>query len=151
MSLSDAVLAQVRARVLPLPLEVNDTVAVERRIVPGPEQAPDIELHIYRPANPVSRACIYHIHGGGYVTGNPSEFSTMLRPLAESLGCVIVSVDYRLAPETRHPGPVEDCYAGLVWLHANCAPLGVDSARIGVMGESAGGGLAAVPSIRRRA
>jgi acetyl esterase/lipase len=62
---------------------------------------------------------------------------------ARDLGAVAVSVDYRLAPETCHPGPVEDCYAGLVWLAANAARLGVDPGRIAVTGESAGGGLAA--------
>ena len=67
----------------------------------------------------------------------------MHRPLAEELGCVIVSVDYRLAPETPHPGPVEDCYAGLAWTFAHAGELGIDPARVGVAGESAGGGLAA--------
>ena len=65
------------------------------------------------------------------------------RKRVADLGCVWVSVDYRLAPETPHPGPIDDCYAALSWLHHNAAELGVESSRIGVSGESAGAGLAA--------
>ena len=64
-------------------------------------------------------------------------------PLAADLDCCIVSVDYRLAPETRFPGAVEDCYAALAWLLTNADDVGIDAARVGVIGESAGGGLAA--------
>ena len=71
----------------------------------------------------------------------------MHRPLAARLGCCIASVDYRLAPETRFPGAIEDCYAALSWLVFNARELGIDPARIGVMGESAGGGLAAALSL----
>lgn len=150
VELSDAILPQMRARVLPMPPDTDDGVTVERRAIPGSERAPDLELLIYRPAETRSRTCIYHIHGGGYVAGKASEFSAMLRPLAASLGCTIVSVDYRLAPETPHPGPIEDCYAGLVWARDNCAALGADPAQIGVMGESAGGGLAAALALLAR-
>jgi triacylglycerol lipase len=74
----------------------------------------------------------------------------MHRPLAEALGCVIVSVDYRLAPETAFPGAIEDCYAGLTWTVAHAAELNIDTARLGVMGESAGGGLAAALALLAR-
>ena len=67
----------------------------------------------------------------------------MVRSLASLIGCLIVSVDYRLAPETPHPGPVNDCYAGLRWIQDHCGQLDVDPDAIGLMGESAGGGLAA--------
>ncbi len=86
---------------------------------------------------------LLHIHGGGYVLGLAESNDPDNRLLARELGCVVVSVNYRLAPETAHPGPVEDCYAALVWLATHADELGVDPARIGVKGESAGGGLAA--------
>lgn len=106
--------------------------------------APDVRLHIYRPAGATGALpCIYHIHGGGYVAGAAAPLEPVHRAMAFDLGCMIVSVDYRLAPETPYPGPLEDCYAGLAWLFANASEIGADPARIGVMGESAGGGLAA--------
>lgn len=106
--------------------------------------APDIELWIYRPhKSERTLPCIFHIHGGGYVAGNASDMEATHRPLAADLGCCIVSVNYRLAPETPHPGPIEDCYAALAWLFQNAGELGVDPSRVGIMGESAGGGLAA--------
>ncbi len=83
------------------------------------------------------------IHGGGYVGGAAVTLEPVHRHLVEILGCALVSVDYRLAPETPFPGPLEDCSAGLAWLHAHAAELEIDPARIGIRGESAGGGLAA--------
>ncbi len=87
--------------------------------------------------------CILHIHGGGYVLGSAASMAPLYKPLVHKLGCALVAVEYRLAPETRAPGAVEDCYAALTWLAAHASDIGVDPARIGVMGESAGGGLAA--------
>ena len=83
------------------------------------------------------------MHGGGYVLGTADMTLATDATYALNIGAVSVSVDYRLSPETAHPGPVEDCYAGLAWLHANAAALGVDTSKIVVTGESAGGGLAA--------
>jgi triacylglycerol lipase len=151
MMLSRDNLDEVRNRVLPLPPIEESGVDLERIMAPGPEGAPEIMLHVYRPrAAPRPSPCIYHIHGGGYVVGKASDLEPVHRPLAASLGCAIVSVDYRLAPETPFPGPVEDCYAGLAWTFANATALGLDAARIGVMGESAGGGLAAALALLAR-
>ncbi|CAN5494586.1 alpha/beta hydrolase [soil metagenome] len=151
MTISAATLNAMRNREMPaIPFDASgSTLAL--RSVPGPAGAPDIGLHIYLPddaARPLP--CIYHIHGGGYVAGTAAMGEARHRPLVKALGCALVSVDYRLAPETPHPGPVEDCYAGLAWLVANAEALGIDPARIGVMGESAGGGLAAALALLAR-
>jgi acetyl esterase/lipase len=93
---------------------------------------------------------VLHVHGGGYVMGSPDMGAPTNAAYAAQIGAVVVSVDYRLAPETPHPGPVEDCYAALAWLHANADELGVDRARIAISGESAGGGLAAALTLLAR-
>lgn len=139
-------LAQMRGMEFAAP-EIENPEAVERwqESAPGPDGAPDISLIVYRPATRSEDLlpCIFHIHGGGYVSGSASGMEPQHRAVAETLGCIVTTVEYRLAPETPYPGPLEDCYAGLRWVHANAACLGVDTGRIGVMGESAGGGLAA--------
>jgi acetyl esterase/lipase len=83
------------------------------------------------------------IHGGGYVIGSADQEDLGVKNIVSAVGCAAVSVDYRLAPDTPHPGPVEDCYAALRWLSTHAGELGVDPARIAVGGGSAGGGLAA--------
>ena len=138
-----------------LPVENNPglaaRVAMETRAVPGPDGAPQVSVRIYTPreGNGV-RPCIVHMHGGGFVVGTAAMLDPMHRALALDLNCVIVSVDYRLAPETPFPGGIEDCYAALAWLFTEAPNLEVDSGRIGVMGESAGGGLAAALALLAR-
>ncbi len=125
---------------------------VATRHVPGPAGAPDVPLLICRPAGVAAPAgCLYFIHGGGMIFGDSRSggFLGMLDH-AEQLRLAIVSVDYRLAPETPHPGPVEDCYAGLSWTVAHAAELGTDPARVIVGGVSAGGGLAAATALLAR-
>lgn len=144
--LSDETLPDMRNREATLPLPPVDPTGttLERRQVPGPAGAPDITLHIYKAEGVTGPLpCIYHIHGGGYVGGSAAQLEFFLRPLVRELKCALVSVDYRLAPEHIFPAAIEDCYAGLGWTIANADALGVDTKRIGVMGESAGGGLAA--------
>jgi acetyl esterase/lipase len=144
-------LPAMRERALPrLPMPPVD-VRFDLIEAPGPAGAPPVPLHVYR-ANGVARAlpCILHIHGGGYVAGRAGDLADLHRQLANDLGCAIVSVDYRLAPETTFPGNVEDCYAGLAHVMAEADALGLDRARIGVMGESAGGGLAAALGLLAR-
>ena len=124
----------------PLP----DGLARSERFIPGPEGAPDVRVLIYSPAGrSTPRPALLHIHGGGYLFGVPEINDVANRRIALALDCVIVSVDYRLPPEATYPGPLEDCYAALSWLFGQAESLGVDPKRIGVAGESAGGGLAA--------
>ena len=91
-----------------------------------------------------------HIHGGGYIIGSPEGSDAQNLLLAYEIGAVIISVDYRLAPENPIPAPLDDCYAALGWFHENSEELGIDRARIGIGGESAGGGLAAALAIKAR-
>ena len=126
-------------------------VAIENRTIPGPAGAPDVPVRIYSPEGLTQTvAWILHIHGGGFVMGNlDSELGSCVG-LCRDLGVVVVSVDYRLAPETPYPGPLEDCYAALQWVSGNGAQLKIDPARIAVFGLSAGGGLAAATALLAR-
>ena len=90
------------------------------------------------------------MHGGGYILGSAADSIGEVQALCKSMGCTAVTVEYRLAPETTYAGSVEDNYAALKWLHGNAAALGVDPRRIAVMGESAGGGHAALVAIAAR-
>jgi acetyl esterase/lipase len=92
---------------------------------------------------PTTSPAILHFHGGGHVLGVPEMNKVQLMRWAAELGCLVLSVDYRLAPETPFPGPMEDGYAALAWLHQQAATLGIDPKRIAVSGESAGGAMAA--------
>jgi triacylglycerol lipase len=119
---------------------------VEREVVtvPGAAGGSPLRLLWYRPTEARGPLpALLHIHGGGYVVGTPEMSDAANRGLVADLGCAIFSVDYRLAPETRAPGAVEDCYAALEWMSRNARMLDIDPQRIGVKGESAGGGLAA--------
>jgi len=121
-----------------------EPVAAEERWVPGLDGAPDVRVLLHRPAGAEAAApAILYIHGGGMVAGTPDMYSGALRDLALATGALVVAPDYRLAPETPFPGGLEDLHAVLLWLHANAADLGVDPARLVLMGDSGGGGLAA--------
>ena len=124
---------------------------ITERRVPGPAGAPDISLLICRPNGVTTpTAALYNIHGGGMIIGDCRTGLAPTLEWAEELGAAVVSVEYRLAPETPHPGPVEDCYAGLVWTAAHAGELGIDPERIVVAGGSAGGGLAAAVALLAR-
>ncbi len=120
----------------------NPNVTSEDRTVPGPEGAPDIMVRIYRPVGVTGTLPgIYYIHGGGMILGDVAGEDATASSLCEQVGAVVVSVEYRLAPEHPHPAPVEDCYAGLRWMAAHAAELGYDPDRLALYGGSAGGGL----------
>jgi acetyl esterase/lipase len=110
-----------------------------------------MSVRVHRPVGLADPApCIYSIHGGGYVLGSNAMDDAVFDRWCQDFGCVGVSVEYRLAPETPYPGPLDDCYAGLAWTFAHAEELLVDPARIGINGVSAGGGLAAALALLAR-
>lgn len=128
----------------PVDLTANGAVTVEERQVPGPDGAPDITLLILSPAQDRGpKAGIYFTHGGGMVSGDRRTGVEAFLPFVAEGGAVVVSVEYRLAPEHPDPAPLLDCYAGLEWTAKNVAELGIDPERLIVAGTSAGGCLAA--------
>jgi triacylglycerol lipase len=153
VELTDEALPAMRERSFPLPFDpaLAETVSRTVRANPGPPGAPDVSVSCYRPKDTEGALpCILHIHGGGFILGSATEMQGPHLALTAALGCAIVSVDYRLAPEAPFLGSVEDCYAALAWLNAHPDLAAVDASRIGVMGESAGGGLAAALALLAR-
>jgi acetyl esterase len=113
-------------------------VIIEDRQVPGPAGAPDVAVRIYTPEGLEGEVPgLLHIHGGGFVIGDLETEHGACVALCRNLGIVVVSVDYRLAPETPYPGGLEDCYAALQWVGANCGALHIDLDRLGIFGQSA--------------
>lgn len=117
---------------------------------PGPDGEAEVPIRLFEPPADGLRPAILHIHGGGFVAGSAAMNDTQNAARALAHDAVVASVDYRLAPETPFPGPLEDCFAALEWLLTHAEALCVDPARIVVMGESAGGGLAAALSLLAR-
>jgi acetyl esterase/lipase len=112
------------------------------KVIDGPDGP--LEVFWFDPTpNDKRRPCMLHIHGGGMVIGSVRQMPHGAASLAASLNIPVASVEYRLAPETPFPGPQEDCFAALLWLATNSEELGIDPERLGITGESAGGGLAA--------
>jgi acetyl esterase/lipase len=137
---------------MPQPPPDRTDVHKQDRRVPGPAGAPDVPVRIYRPVSPAAapRACVFEIHGGGFMMGNIEMMDPWCQKVAAEIDAVVVSVEYRLAPEHPFPAGVEDCYAALAWTAANARQLGIDPARIAVAGQSAGGGLAAATALLAR-
>lgn len=122
----------------------SENVNKEDRKVPGPESAPEVPVRVYRPAGSSGTLPgVLWIHGGGYVIGGVEEDDLVCQHVAETVECVVVSVEYRLAPEHPFPVPFEDCYAALKWMASNAQELNMDPDRIAITGPSAGGGLTA--------
>ncbi|MES2493583.1 MAG: alpha/beta hydrolase [Pseudomonadota bacterium] len=127
---------------------LHGLVQVEALEVPG---TPPVPALLYRPVGTGgARPAILNIHGGGFVCGDAAREHDAMLELAAALDCVILSLDYRLAPEHPYPAPADDCAAGLAWLHASVDALSIDPNRIAVRGVSAGGGLAAGLALRAR-
>lgn len=123
----------------------------EKRVIPGPRGNADLVVYVINAGQKDKpRPAILHTHGGGFIMGNALDAVADMQELAALLDCVIVTVDYRLAPETTFAGSCEDNYAGLKWLRDNAIQLGADPDRIALAGESAGGGHAAILAITAR-
>lgn len=121
---------------------------IEDRSIPGP--LGDIPIRIYTPDAPAPRPALVYLHGGGWVVCNLDTHRVVCSAIARRAGAVVVAVDYRLGPEHKFPAAVLDSYAALEWTAANAAALGIDSGRISVGGDSAGGNLSAVVSLKSR-
>ena len=118
---------------------------------PGSADNQEVKCLLYTPNNSDSgRPGYVHIHGGGYIMGSAEGSDIGNLAICSKLGVVVLSVEYRLAPEHPIPAPLDDCYSGLAYMHNNATDLGVDNSRIGIGGESAGGGLAAALAIMAR-
>jgi acetyl esterase len=139
----------VEARGRPNPLEAAPEAvgSVTARAIPGP--AGPMGVRIYRPRDPL-RAALVYFHGGGWVMGSLESADASCRAIANRSRCVVISIDYRLAPETKFPGAVEDAYAAVRWVADNAAELRIDPERIAVGGASAGGNLAAAAALLAR-
>ncbi|WP_133917253.1 alpha/beta hydrolase [Streptomyces sp. NBC_00582] len=127
----------VRARASDLPPPVIHEVY--DRTVPGAEA--EIPVRVYRPGPEAGLPVLVYLHGGGWTVGGLNGVDALCRTLSTAAGCVVVSVDYRLAPEHKFPEPLDDCFRALTWVSSHAAELGADSSRIAIGGDSAGANL----------
>lgn len=125
-----------------------EVAKVEERTIPGPDS--ELPVRIYTPAGPGPFPVLVWFHGGGWVVGDLDAADGTARRLTQGAECVTVSVDYRLAPETKFPGPADDCYAATMWAVQNAAHINGDASRVAVGGDSAGGNLAAAVALMAR-
>jgi acetyl esterase/lipase len=127
------------------------SVAIRDQKIPGLRGGPDVKVRIYSPQRGRGDApALVWIHGGGFLIGNLDQDDHTCVRMAEKVGCVVVSVEYRLAPEYPFPAGTEDCYAALLWIGTSAVELEIDVSRIAVGGMSAGGGIAAGVAIMAR-
>ena len=140
--------AEARAQSNAVPRLAGPEVAkVEDLHAPG--DGVEVPVRVYTPAGERAGALVW-LHGGGWVVGSIATNDATCRALANQAQCVVVSVDYRLAPEAKFPLPLDDCFAATAWAASNSAAPGVDPSRIAVGGASAGGNLAAAVALMAR-
>jgi len=130
--------------------EPEDVDRIDHGFIPGPTA--DLAVRIYRPVRgePGPLPGLIYFHGSGWVVANIGVCDSFSRSLANRTGCMVVAVNYQKAPEHKFPIPLDDCYAATRWVVDNASVLGVDRGRIGVIGDSAGGNLAAAVTLRAR-
>ena len=122
--------------------------SIRDRYIPGPTA--DLHIRIYQPTAQTHQAGLVYFHGGGWVLNFLDIYDTQLITLAKMSGSVVIAVNYQKAPEHPYPIPFDDCYSTTMWVHQNSHSLGIDPARIGVGGESAGANLAAAVALKNR-
>ena len=122
--------------------------SIENLRIPGPDC--EIPIRIYTPDAPAPRPALVYFHGGGWVVCDLDTHDVVCTAIAHRAGAVVIAVDYRLAPEHKFPAAVTDSYAATAWVASNVTKLGIDPKRISVGGDSAGGNLAAVVSLKSR-
>jgi acetyl esterase/lipase len=127
-----------------------DRSGVQQTLEHATGPAGDVPLRIFIPDERKTRGAVYDIHGGGFTVGSAAMDDAPNIAMARALGAVVISVDYRLAPEHRFPAPLDDCYAGLVWVTENAERLNIDTDSIAIHGISAGGGLCAALALLAR-
>lgn len=131
--------------------DAQGVIRTERQVSLKNGKGEPVRCLVYQPKEATAEHPGYlHVHGGGYVLGAPEGSDEANLRICAELGITIVAVAYRLAPEHPIPAPLDDCYTALGWMHENAAELGLDRARIGIGGESAGGGLAAATALKAR-
>jgi acetyl esterase/lipase len=130
-------------------LKEDPLVSVRDQMIPGPDGAPEVKVRIYQPAKGDGRPlpCLFFYHGGGFLFGTVYRQENLCQRYVKNVSCMVVSVEYRLAPQWKAPAQLEDCYAALTWVYENAAELGVDRDRLAVSGLSAGGNLAAAMAL----
>ncbi|MFF7472795.1 alpha/beta hydrolase fold domain-containing protein [Streptomyces sp. NPDC008092] len=128
-----------------VPYEPERPLCVEDLAIPGYRRAPDVRVRVHAPTERTGPLPgLLYLHGGAFVMGDLDSVDNQARLIADRAGVVVVSVDYRLAPENPYPAGLDDCYAAFMWAAGAAGRAhGIDGARVGVLGESAGGGLAA--------
>ncbi|HUV09628.1 MAG TPA: alpha/beta hydrolase [Acidimicrobiia bacterium] len=146
--------ARAQMKAMPSLPEVEEVGHVDDRTIPGP--AGDLPVRIFRPREaPTNQGSgrlpgVVYLHGGGWVICDLDSHDGACRRIANAIGAVVVSVDYRLAPEHRYPAAVDDAHAAAAWVADHADDLGIDSARLAVAGDSAGGNLAACIALMAR-
>ncbi len=133
-------------------LKEDAAVSTRDQIIPGPAGAPDVKIRIYEPKQRMGEKlpCLFFYHGGGFLFGTVYRQEALCQRYVKHVGCMVISVEYRLAPQWKMPAPLEDCYAALTWAYENSEELGIHPDKLAVSGLSAGGNLAAAVALLAR-